>query len=59
MRGAAAAAFALGAAEQNQNACGTASVIDHENLPLRSQENQTDETPKRETKSLLRNRKRA
>ena len=48
--GAAAAAFALGAAEQNQNACGTASVIDHENLPFRPQENQTDETPKRETK---------
>ena len=48
--GAAAAAFALGAAEQNQNACGTASVIDHENLPFRSQEKQTDETTKRETK---------
>ena len=52
LAGTAAAKFALGAAGQNQNACGTDSVRDHENLPFRSRENRGDETPKSETKKF-------
>ena len=52
LAGTAAAKFALGAAGQNQHACGTDSVRDHENLPFRSRENRSDETPKSETKKF-------
>ena len=52
LAGTAAAKFALGAAGQNQHACGTDSVRDHENLPFRSRENRGDERPKSETKKF-------